>query len=54
MTQILNGLGYALLGGLAAVLTGGSVELLRALANPRRRWAIFHRGFRANLRQFLA
>jgi len=53
MTTFLGAAGYSLLGGLAAVVAGGVVELLRALSNPRRRWAIFHRTFRANIRQFL-
>jgi hypothetical protein len=54
MMNVLGVAGAALLGGAVAGLAGGLVELVRALSNRKRRFAILHRGLRANWRQFVA
>ena len=54
MTQVLVALGTCLLGGVAAAVTGGLVEFVRAMLNTVRREAILHRSMRENLRHFIA
>jgi hypothetical protein len=49
MTHILGAAGFSLAVGVIAVLTGGLVELTRAMLSSRRRSAILQRGFRDNL-----
>jgi hypothetical protein len=46
-------IGVALLGGVAAALTGVAFEVLRAFLDPVRRVAILHRSLRDNFDHFL-
>lgn len=49
MMAVLEALGVALLGGIAAVVTGVSLELIRVLFNRERREEIRGRTWRENL-----